>query len=167
MDLNEPTWYALRTRSRHEKRAHLQLEAAGVEVFLPLIRRWRQWKDRRKQVEFPLFPGYCFARFAGDQRVTVLRAPGVVQIVGSRGGPVSIPEEEIAAIQRLVTSTLPYDPHPYLNAGMPVEVVRGPLAGLTGILLRKGGRARFVISVNLIQQAASVELDATDVVPLH
>jgi transcription antitermination factor NusG len=167
MDLNEPTWYALRTRSRHEKRAHLQLEAAGVEVFLPLIRRWRQWKDRRKLVDFPLFPGYCFARFGSDRRVTVLRAPGVVQIVGDRGGPVPIPEVEIAGIQRLVTSTLPFDPHPYLDVGMRVEVIRGPLAGLTGILLRKGGRARFVISVNLIQQAAAVELDASDVAPLR
>ena len=167
MHPTNPCWYALRTRSRHEKRVHDQLTAQGIESFLPLIERWRQWKDRRKLVAFPLFPGYCFARFAGAQRIAVLRAVGVVQIVGNREGALPVPDEEVAGIQRLVTSTLPYDPHPYLEAGMRVEVIQGPLAGLQGILVRKGSRARFVISVNLIQQAAAVELDATDVVPLH
>jgi transcription antitermination factor NusG len=165
MEPTVPAWYALRTRSRHEKRVHDQLAAQNIESFLPLIERWRQWKDRRKLVAFPLFPGYCFARFASGQRIAVLRASGVVQIVGNREGPLPIPDDEIASIQRLVTSTLPYDPHPYLETGMRVEVVRGPLAGLQGILVRKGSRARFVISVNLIQQAASVELDAMDVMP--
>jgi transcription antitermination factor NusG len=162
-----PRWYALRTRSRHEKRVHDQLAAQGVESFLPIIERWRQWKDRRKLVAFPLFPGYCFARFVAAQRIAVLRASGVVQIVGNREGALPVPDDEIAGIQRLVTSTLPYDPHPYLETGMRVEVVHGPLAGLQGILVRKGSRARFVISVNLIQQSAAVELDASDLMPLR
>jgi transcription antitermination factor NusG len=163
MDLH---WYALRTRSRHEKRVREQLEARGVEPFLPLVMRWRQWKDRRKQVAFPLFPGYCFARFPPTERVDVLKTHGVVQIIGNREGPIPVPETEIEAVRRLVTSTLPYDPHPYLREGMPVEVIRGPLAGIRGVLLRKGARARLVICVSLIQQAASVELDAADVAPL-
>jgi len=167
MDPTDALWYALRTRSRHERRVYDQLSTRGIEAFLPHIDRWRQWKDRRKLVAFPLFPGYCFARFAAAQRIAVLRAFGMVQIVGNREGPLPIPEAEIAGIQRLVTSTLPYDPHPYLDAGMRVEVVRGPLAGLTGILVRKGPKARFVISVNLIQQAAAVELDGSDLVPLR
>ncbi|MFA5028642.1 MAG: UpxY family transcription antiterminator [Candidatus Methylomirabilota bacterium] len=167
MDPTDAFWYALRTRSRHERRVYDQLSTQGIEAFLPHIDRWRQWKDRRKLVAFPLFPGYCFARFAAAQRIAVLRAFGMVQIVGNHEGPLPIPEAEIAGIQRLVTSTLPYDPHPYLDAGMRVEVVRGPLAGLTGILVRKGAKARFVISVNLIQQAAAVELDGSDLVPLR
>ena len=166
MEQSEPNWYALRTRSRHEKRVEEQLSGRGIEPFLPLIQRWRQWKDRRKQVAFPLFPGYCFARFLLKDRVTVVKTHGVVQIIGNHEGPVPVPEVEIEAVRKLVTSTLPYDPHPYLHEGMPVEVVRGPLAGVRGVLLRKGARARFVISVSLIQQAASVELDATDVGPL-
>jgi transcription antitermination factor NusG len=161
-----PCWYALRTRSRHEKRVRDQLAAKGFEPFLPLVERWSQWKDRRTLVAFPLFPGYCFARFPLADRVAVLSAQGVVQILGSAGGPVPVPEAEIEAVRRLVTSTLPYDPHPYLREGMQVEVVRGPLAGLQGILLRKGARARLVIGVSLIRQGASVELDALDVRPL-
>lgn len=166
MEQGAPHWYALRTRSRHEKRVQDQLSARGIEPFLPLMQRWRQWKDRRKQVAFPLFPGYCFARFPPEGRVEVLKAYGVVQIIGNREGPIPVPESEIEAVRRLVTSTLPYDPHPYLLEGMRVEVIRGPLVGLQGVLLRKSPRARLVISVSLIQQAASVELDAHDVVPV-
>jgi len=160
------SWYALRTRSRHEKRVREQLEARGIEPFLPLADRWRQWKDRRKRVAFPLFPGYCFARFPLSLRVAVLATQGVVQILGNSDGPVPIPESEIEAVRRLVESTLPYDPHPYLKEGMQVEVIRGPLAGVRGLLLRKGARARLVIGVSLILQGASVELDAMDVVPV-
>ncbi len=161
-----PHWYAIRTRSRHEKRVRDELAARGMEPFLPLMQRWRQWKDRRKLVAFPLFPGYCFARFPLSARVTVLTAHGVVQILGNHEGPSPVPDAEIEAVRRLVESTLPYDPHPYLLEGMQVEVTRGPLAGLRGILLRKGARARLVIGVTLIQQGASVELDALDVSPV-
>ncbi len=160
-----PSWYALRTRSRHEKRAQEQLAARGIEPFLPLVERWRQWKDRRKLVSFPLFPGYCFARFPLSQRVAVLASHGVVEILGNREGPVPVPDAEIEAVRKLVTSTLPYDPHPYLREGMQVEVIRGPLAGLRGRLVRKGSRARLVIGVTLIHQGASVEIDALDVAP--
>ncbi len=159
-------WYALRTRSRHEKRVREQLAAKGIEPFLPLVERWSRWKDRRTRVAFPLFPGYCFARFLLAERVAVLSAQGVVEILGTAGRPTPVPEGEIEAVRRLVTSTLPYDPHPYLREGMQVEVIRGPLAGLQGILLRKGARARLVIGVSLIRQGASVELDALDVRPL-
>ena len=165
MDQPVSMWYAIRTRSRHEKQVEKQLTARGIEPFLPLVMRWRRWKDRRKQVAFPLFPGYCFARFPLQDRIAVLSAQGVVQIIGNQAGPLSVPEAEIEAVRRLVTSTLPYDPHPYLEEGMQVEVIRGPLKGVQGMLLRKGAHARLVIRVSLIQQAASVELDALDVVP--
>jgi transcription antitermination factor NusG len=117
-------------------------------------------------VSFPLFPGYCFARFPYQDRLSVVTAVGVVQILGINGIAIPVPDHEIEAVRQLVTCTLPFDPHPYLKEGMEVEVVRGSLAGLRGILIRKGARARLVVAVNLIQQAASVELDAADVVPV-
>ncbi len=165
--LSDSAWFAIRTRSRHEKRVQDQLRARGIEPFLPTIDRVSQWKDRRKLVSFPLFPGYCFARFTLGDRITVLTAQGVVQIIGNQDGPVSIPEAEIESVRRLVTSTLPYDPHPYLEEGMLVEVIRGPLKGLQGVLIRKGSHARLVIRITLIHQAASVELDAHDVRPAY
>ena len=157
-------WYAVRTRSRHEKVVRDHLPGRGAEPFLPLWMRWSRWKDRRKQIATPLFPGYCFARFEPAQKLQVLRTPGVVEIVGINGTIEPIPSSEIEAIQTLVNGPLRYDPCPFLEEGMEVEVVRGPLMGVRGRLLRKDRMARLVISVSLIRQAASVEIDAADVV---
>jgi len=159
-------WYAIRTRSRHEKLVHQQLGSRGVDSFLPTVDRRRRWKDRWKTVSFPLFPGYCFARFPYQDRLSVLTAVGVVQILGINGHATPVPDHEIDAVRLLVTSTLPLDPHPYLREGMEVEVVRGPLEGVRGVLVRKGSRARLVVAIHLIQQAASVELDSADVRPV-
>lgn len=164
--MNEPHWYAIRTRSRHEKRVHEQLVGRGIEPFLPLVTRISRWKDRRKKIQIPLFSGYCFARFDLSQRLQVLKAVGVVGIVGINGYAEPLPEGEIEAIQRLVASPFRYDPYPYLKEGMWVEVIRGPLMGVKGILVRKEPRDRLVLSVNLIRQAASVAIDAADVTPL-
>ncbi len=159
-------WYAIRTRSRHEKLVQQQLDSRRVEAFLPIVDRRRRWKDRWKTVSFPLFPGYCFARFPYQDRLSVVTAVGVVQILGINGIAIPVPDHEIEAVRQLVTCTLPLDPHPYLKEGMEVEVVRGSLAGVRGILIRKGSRARLVVAISLIQQAASVELDAVDVLPV-
>ena len=162
-DLN---WYAIRTRSRHEKRVHQQLVGPGVEPFLPLVTRISRWKDRRKKLQIPLFSGYCFARFPLSQKLRILKTFGVVGIVGINGHAEPVPEGEIEAIQRLVAAPLRYDPYPYLKEGMWVEVIRGPLMGVKGILVRKEPRDRLVLTVNLIRQAASVEIDTADVAPL-
>ena len=157
-------WYALRTRSRHEKAVRDQLDKQGIEPLLPTVKRLSQWKDRKKEIEVPLFSGYCFVRFAQQDKLPVQKVSGVVEIVGSSGRPEPIPDAEIDALKMLMDSVLPYDPHPYLHEGMTVEVVRGPLQGVHGILLRKDKRHRLVIGVRLIQQAAAVEIDVRDVV---
>ncbi|MFQ5521772.1 MAG: UpxY family transcription antiterminator [Candidatus Methylomirabilia bacterium] len=162
----ERQWYAIRTRSRHEKKVRDQLLGRNLEVFLPLWERWSRWKDRTKKIPFPLFPGYCFVRIPLASRLLVLKAVGVVGLVGLNGQPEPISETEIEAIQTLVGSRLRYDPHPFLTEGMEVEVVRGPLLGARGRLLRKDRASRLVLAVNLIRQAASVEIDAADVVPV-
>ena len=157
-------WYALRTKSRHEKLVRDQLDKQGIEPLLPTVKRLSQWKDRKKEIEVPLFAGYCFVRFSHQEKAPVQKTIGVVEIVGNGSRPEPIPELEIDALRRLMTSVLPYDPHPYLHEGMKVEVIRGPLQGIYGILLRKEKRHRLVIGVHLIQQAAAVEIDVNDVV---
>jgi len=157
-------WYVLRTRSRHEKTVNTQLIERKVETFLPLVERWSRWKDRRKKIAFPLFPGYCFARFPLVERLRVLNVVGVAGLVGCGGPPEPVPDAEIDAIQRLAATTLQYDPHPFLTEGMDVEVVRGPLAGIRGKLLRKDRVTRLVLAVTLIRQAAVVEIHPADVV---
>jgi len=158
-------WFAIWTRSRHEKLVRDQLENKKVEVFLPTIGRWSHWKDRKKKVDWPLFPGYCFARFVRDERLTILKCEGVVSIIGNNGEPSPIPDVEIESVRQLVDSELSYDPCPLIKEGQMVKVTHGPLKGVVGRLMRKGAHARLVLSVDLIGQAVSVEVDAADVKP--
>jgi transcriptional antiterminator NusG len=158
-------WFAIWTRSRHEKLVRDQLQQKQVEVFLPTITKWSRWKDRKKQIEWPLFPGYCFACFDVTDRLPILKCDGVVTIVGTDGVPSAIPPVEIDSIRQLIESELAFDPCPLIKEGMMVEVKAGPLKGVVGRLVRKGSHARLVLSVDLIGQAVSVEVDAADVKP--
>ena len=159
-------WFAIWTRSRHEQVVREQLERKHVEAFLPTMPRWSRWKDRKKKIDWPLFPGYCFARFDVDDALPVLKCTGVVNIVSFEGKPASIPEIELDSIRLLVGSELQYDPCPLIHEGMMVEVMHGPLRGVVGRLMRKDAQhARLVLSVDLIGQAVSVEVDAADVRP--
>ena len=161
-----PSWYAIWTRSRHEKLVRDQLEKkADVDVFLPTIGKWSRWKDRKKKIDWPLFPGYVFARFVPDERIGVLKVDGVVQIISNNGILSPIPDEEIDSIRTLVESELAYDPVPLIKEGDMVRVAHGPLKGVVGRLIRKGAHARLILSVDLIGQAVSVEVDAADVKP--
>jgi transcriptional antiterminator NusG len=163
----EPSWYAVRTRSRHEKRVHEQLAGRPeIDAFLPLWERRSRWKDRIKRIQVPLFPGYCFARFWYADRLRVLKAFGVVDLVGPGGEAEPIPDAEMQAIHALVGSGLTYEPFPFLAEGMEVEVIRGPMMGVRGRLLRKDRGLRVVLSVTSIRQSVSVEIEATDVTPL-
>lgn len=163
--IQHPQWYAIRTRSRFEKVVRDQLTGRGIECLLPLCKRMSQWKDRRKMIEWPLFSGYCFGRFGLDQRMHVLQAPGVVQVIGSAHAPEPIPAQEIAAIRCLMESGRDYETYPYhLKEGMIVSVIRGPLQGLRGRFMRRATTCRLIIAVNLIQQAAAVEIAAEDIV---
>ena len=164
MNTDVPTaWYAIWTRSRHEQMVREQLERKGYEAFLPTIPRWSRWKDRKKKIDFPLFPGYCFARFDTNGRLPILKCSGVVSIVSFDGDIAPIPDVEIDGIRRLVESDLQYDPCPLIREGTMVEVVHGPLKGVVGRLLRKGAHARLMLAVDLIGQAVSVEVDAADI----
>jgi transcriptional antiterminator NusG len=158
-------WYAIWTRSRHEQVVRDQLTQKGYEAFLPTITRWSRWKDRKKKIDWPLFPGYCFARFEIHGRLPILKCAGVVNIVSFDGEFAPIPKREIDSIRQLVESDLQYDPCPLIREGMMVEVVHGPLKGVTGRLVRKGTHARLVLAVDLIGQAVSVDVDAADVRP--
>lgn len=160
-----PSWYAVWTRSRHEQVVREQLERKQVDAFLPTVTRWSRWKDRKKKIDWPLFPGYCFARFADEESLAVLKCSGVVNIVSFEGRPAAIPEHEIESIRRLIESDLQYDPCPLIREGMMVEVTHGALKGVVGRLIRKGAHARLILSVELIGQGVSVEVDAADVKP--
>src|SRR5215469_14957977 len=103
-------WYALWTRSRHEKVVRQHLILKGFEVFLPTVYRWNRWKDRCKRIEFPLFPGYCFARFNTDHALPILNCPGVSSIISLGGKPTPIPNQEIDGIRRVLQTSVSCNP---------------------------------------------------------
>jgi transcription antitermination factor NusG len=162
-------WYAVHVRSRHEFKVSEWLGGnTRVHPFLPKVERLSQWKDRKKLVSFPLFPGYLFVRTLRtyDNLLSILKTPGVVRLVGGAGtrDPVPIPEEQILSIQRLVESKKTLDPYPYLKIGQRVILKRGILAGCQGVLVQKiGGKHRFVVSVDILQRSVSVEMDASEI----
>jgi transcription antitermination factor NusG len=173
MDLEIPElpgagWYALYTRSRFEKKLLGELSDRSIEVFLPMREVLSRWKDRKKRIWIPLFPGYIFIHQVDTpaNRYRVLNIPGAVRFIGFNSQAVPIPQEQIDAVRRFLESHLAVDPYPYLKVGRRVEVIAGPLKGIQGKLIQKKGRFRFVIQVDLIRQAVSVEIDASDVRPL-
>ena len=162
LSCREPLWYAAYTSPNHEKRVAEQLAQRLIEHFLPLYQSVRRWKDRRVKLQLPLFPGYVFARLALHDRLQVLRVPGIAKLVGFNGKPVALPQEEIDSLRTSLERGTRAVPHHYLATGRRVRVKNGPLAGLTGILVRKRNGARFVVSVELIQRAVAVEIEGTD-----
>jgi transcription antitermination factor NusG len=155
-----PAWFAVYTRSRHEQAVKRQLDGKGIEGFLPTYSKVSQWKDRKKTVELPLFPGYLFVKIVPVTRVEVLKAFGVVSLVGDGCAPLPVPEEQILNIHRLLDAGLRYDPHPYLQIGHRVRIASGPLNGIEGILSRKKNQSRLVVSVDLIERSISIEIDS-------
>jgi transcription antitermination factor NusG len=157
-----PLWYAAYTSANHEKRVAEQLGVRSVEHFVPLYESVRRWKDRRMKLQLPLFPGYVFVRLALRDRLRVLEVPGVARLVGFNGLPCALPDSEIDALKAGLAGGVHAEPHPYLTIGRWVRLRAGPLAGLEGILVRRKNRARFVISLDLIQRSIAVEVDASE-----
>jgi len=166
--LLRPQWYALYTRSRFEKKLLYELSLRQIEVFLPMREILSRWKDRRKKIWVPLFPGYIFVNHVDtpENRYRVLNVPGAVNFVDVCGRPDPVPDEQILAVRRFLESSLAVDSYPYIRIGTQVEVINGPLAGVRGILVEKRGKFRFVLQVDLIRQAVSVEIDASDIRPI-
>jgi transcription antitermination factor NusG len=157
-----PRWFAAYTCPRHEKYVRRQLDERQIESFLPLYRRTRQWKDRRKQIEFALFPGYVFVRMMEQARLRVLELPGVLRFVSFNGRLAALEEKEIESLRSGLENGVFAEPHPYLRVGRKVRVIRGPVAGLEGVLVRKKDRVRVVVSLPTIMQSIVLEVDATD-----
>jgi transcription antitermination factor NusG len=162
----QPHWYAVYTRSRHEKTVAEQLVQKSVEHFLPLYETVRKWKNGRFKVRLPLFPGYLFVHIPIQERLQVLQVPGVVHLLGSSGVPLALPQADIETIRDALTKGLQAQPHPYLKVGSRVRINSGPLEGLHGILVRKKGTLRVVVSVDLIMRSISIDVDASEVEPV-
>jgi transcription antitermination factor NusG len=163
---DQPGWWAIYTRHQHEKTVAEMLTGKGFEVFLPVHETIRRWKDRQKLLSLPLFPCYVFVRGVISRRLQVVTTPGIHMIL-SRGEQIQVvPEIEIDAIRRAVQGSYRIEPHPFLKIGERVRVIRGTLAGVDGILVRKKNLYRLVLSVDMLAQSVGVEVAASDVEPI-
>ncbi len=160
-------WYALQVWVRKEGLIATQLESQGFECFLPKYKSLREWSDRTKEVEQPLFPGYVFCRFDYTQRRPIVVTPGVLQVVGCGRTPLAVEDREIEAIQTAIASGIAAQPWPYLEVGERVRIHSGKLSGLEGILINFKGNHRVVLSVSLLQRSVALEVDLAWVMSLE
>jgi transcription antitermination factor NusG len=162
---SEIGWWAVYTRHQHEKTAAEIMTAKGCEVFLPLYSVIRRWKDRQMKLSVPLFPCYLFVRAQLSRRLQIISTPGVNMILRRGEQFAELTSEEIQMLQRAVDGPYQVEPHPFLQCGERVRVTRGALEGVEGILVRKKNLCRLVLAVDILARAASVEVNATDVMP--
>ena len=164
--IGEGSWWALYTRHQHEKSVAHVLSTKGFEVFLPLYESVRRWKDRSKTLALPLFPCYVFVRGGSHRRLQILTTPGIHTILYTGEQVATIPSAEIDAIRKAVDGPSWIEPHPFLRCGEKVRVIRGSLQGITGVLVRKKSLYRLVLSVEMLAQSVSMEIDVSDVEPI-
>lgn len=160
-------WFALQVRTRYEKNVASFLDGKGYEWFLPTYMSRRRWSDRTKELELPLFPGYLFCRFNPQERLPILKTPGMIAIVGTSKTPTPVDASEIVALRTLVKSDISRHPWPFLKVGQRVRIEYGALAGLEGILLQIKGTHRIILSVSLLQRSVAAEIDGSWVTPIH
>lgn len=165
---DQTSWYAVSTRSRHEKVAASFLECQSISYFLPLVSEARIWSDRKQTIETPLFPGYLFVRIPRDRtsQGRLLSVPGVVKLIGNHLGPQPIPDDQIEGVRLVLSRGARRVPHRFFNIGDRVHVTRGVLAGLEGTLARVGSDSKLIISIEMIQQSIAVTIHGNDVEPV-
>jgi len=159
-EIGPASWYALYTKHQHEKKASSYLESIGFDVLLPTYQSASRRKDRKKIIILPIFPCYVFVNAGLDRTLDLLKAPGVFSLVGNRNGPIVVPEIEIDGLKKIMRSEARVGPHPYLKTGDRVRVRSGSLSGLEGLLVRFKNVYRVVLSLELLQKALAVEIDA-------
>lgn len=162
--MNAPTqfenkWYAVYTYPNAERKVCSKAKQMGVEAFLPLQTVARQWSDRKKLIDVPLFPGYVFVKTSQVQRFSLLRIKELVRFVSFGDQPVAIPDEEIETVKKVVVSNAALSPEPFeCQLGEKVTIKEGQFAGAVGVLVNRKGKNRLVIQLEILKQAISVEI---------
>jgi transcription antitermination factor NusG len=162
----EYPWYAVHVRTKYEKRVADALTGKGYACLLPSYRERRNWSDRTKTLELPLFPGYVFSRFDVEVRLPILTTPGVLAVAGVGRTPQALDEGEVEQVRRVTATGYPAQPWPYLGIGQRVRITAGPLTGVEGLLLQRRGETRVVLSLTHLEKSISVMVESDAVRPL-
>jgi len=162
---NKSIWVAVFTVPQHECSVVRELDLRQVESFLPTYECKHIWKNRQRvKITRPLFPTYVFARIRLAERSSVLRLPGVLRVVGNSHGPIPIPDSEIESLRSGLCSR-GIEPYPDLVVGQRVRIKSGSMRGAQGVLVRKSNSLRFVLTLELINLHAAVEVTAEELEP--
>lgn len=159
---HEECWYAVYTRTRHEKCVAEHCAQRGITAFAPLYHVRRRWKQRRAEVFLPLFPSYIFVHIALSDRIRILGVPGIVSLVSFNNIPVVVPESQIEYLKKAITMGRA-EPYVYLHSGNRVRVTNGPLVGLEGIVVDVKNTVQVIVSFEWMARSVAISLDATDV----
>lgn len=158
-----PHWFALKTRSRHEKKVELQLKQKEIECFLPMYESIRYWSDRKKKIELPLFSCYLFVRITLKEKMNALQTDGAVHFIAFNDIPAPIPDEQINSLKKVIDNKLPIAHVNDWKIGQKVEVKSGPLKGIRGIIQKIKNKSQLVIVIDALAQAVGVEIDEKEV----
>jgi transcription antitermination factor NusG len=159
-------WFALQVRYQSERLTSQVLREKGYEEFVPYYRARRQWSDRIRELELPLFPGYVFCRFDAKNWLPIKTTPGVVSIVGIGNVPAEIEDTEMDAVRAAAGGENGAEPWPFLREGQRVRVCAGSMRGYEGILVSVKSQSRLVLSVSLLQRSVAVQMDRDCVEPI-
>jgi len=161
-------WYVLHTKSRFENVVHEGLFKKDIEVYLPKIKVRSKRRDRRMMIRVPLFPGYVFVKSDLNpyRHLEIVKTAGAVRLIGTKDGPVPVPDETIDSLKIMVTSDHQVTTGTRLSKGDRVMVVSGPFAGVTGTFVRYRGKGRVIVNIEALGQHAGVDVDENDIEPL-
>jgi transcription termination/antitermination protein NusG len=163
---NCANWYALWVKSRHEFVIAQELDRKGITYFLPSLTRIRQWKDRKKAIAYPLFPGYLFVHIVQETGafLNVVKIQGSVGFVSLEPGkPAAVSADEIASLKAMLSSGAQLDVFSALKVGTTVRVKRGPLCGHIGVLIKRENQHMFLINVNILGRSVGLKICTEDV----
>lgn len=163
---NKLKWYVFYTKPNFEKKVDAQLKQIELESFLPLYKSIRQWSDRRKKIEVPLFPGYIFVYGDEKSRLKALTVNGIIKNVTFKGEPATLREDEIDSIKRVLNSEKIIDTVSSITIGKKVKIISGPLQGLEGILVDVKGNSYFSLVLEKINSSVLVDVPQKDILPL-
>ena len=161
----ERRWYVLHTKSRHESVVDEGLKKKKLEVFLPKIKVRSKRRDRRTMIQVPLFPGYVFIKsdLHPHSHLEIVKTAGAVRLIGSKLGPVPVPDETIDSLKIMVASEQPISTGARLKRGDRVLVVAGAFTGVTGTFMRYRGKGRVIVNIEALGQHAGVDVDEQDI----
>jgi transcription antitermination factor NusG len=166
VDSQDLKWFALQVRTRWESSTAVLLSGKGYQAFLPTFKARKRWNGKFREVNAPLFPGYVFCQFDAQKRLPILVTPGVLAVVGRGKVPLPVDDDEISAIQTVVSSGFRAEPWPYLEVGQRIRIESDALSGLEGILINFKGNQRIVVSVTLLRRSVALEIDRSCVKPV-